>query len=111
MSSRYIVQQEAEALTKFRKLEQKEQIKQTIGTEISAKYKEFILLQYQLHCDEYDVCQIVIADNKNQHIAQAESFLLHCQERGDYCLNEIKLLGKAFPEMSKARFASQQGRI
>jgi hypothetical protein len=25
------------------------------GSAISAKYREFILLQYQLHCDESDV--------------------------------------------------------
>ena len=111
MSSRYDVTREAESLRIFRRDHQTKEIQETIGTNISAKYKEFILLQYQLHCDEYDVCQIVIADHKNHHIVQPESFLLHCEERGNYCLNEIQLLGKAYPEMSNARFASEQKRI
>jgi len=110
MSGRYGGHADDEAHREYFKDAQKIEIKAAVGSHISAKYNEFILLQYQLHCDEFDVCNIIIADDANQH-NQQESFLLHCQERRKYCCNQIMLLGKAFPDMHKARFASHNRRI
>jgi len=87
-----------------------QEIEETIGTTISAKYKEFILLQFQLHCDEYDASNIIVATARYGRNTDA-SFLQHCVERKKYCWNEMILIGTAYPEMHDARYAIRKMRI
>ena len=109
MSSKYSITPE-EAKQGRLERDLKQDIQETIRTTISAKYKEFILLQYQLHCDEYDACNIIIANARYGRNTLA-SFLQHCVERKKYCWNEMILIGTAYPEMHNARHAITKRRI
>jgi len=114
MSGKYSItseeerQQQARQEHKTRDVTQ--EIKEIIGTTISAKYNEFIFLQYQLHCDEYDASNIIIESAKSGRITEP-SFLLHCQQRKKYCCNQMWLLDMTYPQLYKARRASDNQRI
>ena len=109
MSSKYSITPE-EAKQGRLERDLKQDIQETIRTTISAKYKEFILLQYQLHCDEYDASDIIVASAEFGRDTDA-SFLQHCRERKIYCKNEMMLIATAYPEMYNARYAIQMKRI
>jgi len=106
MSSKYSITPEQakqeEARQERRTREVKQEIKETIGTTISAKYNEFILLQYQLHCDEHDASNIIVASAKDGPIYD-RSFLIHCRERKIHCYNEMQLLEMTYPQLHNAR--------
>ena len=87
-----------------------EEIEEKIGTTISAKYNEFILLQYQQHCDEYDASHIIVAYAISGRITDP-SFLRHCQQRQEYCYNEMQLLDTTYPQLFKARRSWDNQRI
>ena len=115
MSRMYLVDPgdtDAMKLTAYQEI--REEISDIMPTEISIRYKDFIMLQYQHCCDEYEASSIIVA-NLCKVVAQADlgtdSFLQHCKARKVYCENQIRLLGIAYPSIEQYRRPRSRGRI
>ena len=112
MSRMYLVDPgDTEAIRLIADQDTKDQISDIMPTEISNRYQEFILLQYQHCCDEYEVSSIILGNFVPHGDLGVNSFLHHCHERKVYCENQLRLLGYAYPFIQQYRRPKSHGRI